>query len=134
MGSWIEKAIELVDHGDIDNHVVKASARAELAEKDARIERLTAALEHIKRHQEILGGSFGRLGASHKIAVAALSGAPTTTRVAPITLETLLEIAQAHPLTGMDYAEAGRYAWPARWDDLYAALATIDAALEVEHE
>jgi hypothetical protein len=28
---WIEKAIALVDHGDIDNRVVKASAAAELA-------------------------------------------------------------------------------------------------------
>jgi len=46
---WIEKAIALVDHGDIDNHVVKASASAELAalrvEKTAHDNRLKAEIE-----------------------------------------------------------------------------------------
>lgn len=35
---WIEKAIELVDHSDIDNHVVKASAAAELATLRTKIQ------------------------------------------------------------------------------------------------
>jgi len=44
---WIEKAIALVDHGDIDNHVVKASAAAELAALRAENERLRLASDDL---------------------------------------------------------------------------------------
>lgn len=70
---------ELIDYSE--GVSLAGPARAELAEKDARIERLTEALEHIKRHQEIVAGtSVGGLSVTHKIASDALSGTPTTKR------------------------------------------------------
>lgn len=45
---WIEQAIALVDHRDIDNHVVKASATAELAALRADLART----EELRRREQ----------------------------------------------------------------------------------
>jgi ribosomal protein S7 len=86
---------ELIDYSE--GTALAVVARAELAEKDARIERLTEALEHIKRHQEIVAGtSVGGLSVTHKIAVAALSGAPTTAKPVPVERLREIDIALRH--------------------------------------
>jgi hypothetical protein len=118
-------------------------------EKDAQIERLTAKLEHaasymvtarmdrpvyekgdgsmlrgeLEGHWQTEDWLIGLLELAEECHAIARSGTPTTAKPVPVERveEMMAQVLQDHP-GGLDYAEAGRYVWPKRWDALAALL------------